>query len=69
VNLGLRRNRTCNYRQYVFGDQVYDGIDKSPQLPIKFDLGNLIAKRTFVFARAGYGQSRILIKTADYPVI
>jgi len=43
-----------------FGDQVYDGIDKSPQLPIKFDLGNLIAKRTFVFARAGYGKSNLI---------
>ena len=43
-----------------FGDQVYDGVDKSPALPVKFDLNHLIARRTYVFSRAGYGKSNLI---------
>src|SRR3989338_728721 len=43
-----------------FGDQVYDGVDKSPALHVKFDLNHLIARRTYVFSRAGYGKSNLI---------
>jgi hypothetical protein len=31
-----------------------------PHLPVKFDVGNLVSKRTVVFARAGYGKSNLI---------
>ncbi len=43
------------------GDAVYDGENAQPKLPIRFDIKHLISRRTYVFARAGYGKS-ILIK-------
>ena len=46
---------------YTLGEQVYNGENSLDELPIQFDIDKLIAKRSFVFARAGYGKS-ILIK-------
>lgn len=46
---------------YTLGEQVYDGTHGLDELPIQFDIEKLVAKRSFVFARAGYGKS-ILIK-------
>jgi len=46
---------------YTLGEQVYDGKHGLDELPIQFDIEKLVAKRSFVFARAGYGKS-ILIK-------
>lgn len=43
-----------------FGDIVYDGLMQSPQMPIKFDIAQLVGKRTYVFARAGYGKSNLI---------
>jgi hypothetical protein len=43
-----------------FGDIVYDGVQSSPALPVKFALSHLIARRTYVFARAGYGKSNLM---------
>ena len=39
---------------YALGDIVFN------DLPVKFDLKHLIAKRSFVFARAGYGKSNLV---------
>ena len=36
-------------------------INTPEELPIQFDIDKLVAKRSFVFARAGYGKS-VLIK-------
>ncbi|GAB4308486.1 MAG: hypothetical protein Kow0069_06820 [Promethearchaeota archaeon] len=30
------------------------------EVPVTFDLGNLVGKRTFIFARAGYGKSNLV---------
>lgn len=46
---------------YALGEQVFNGENSLDTLPIQFDIDKLIAKRSFVFARAGYGKS-ILIK-------
>lgn len=46
---------------YALGEQVFNGENSLDELPIQFDIDKLIAKRSFVFARAGYGKS-ILIK-------
>jgi len=46
---------------YALGETVYNGENSLDELPIQFDIDKLIAKRSFVFARAGYGKS-ILIK-------
>lgn len=43
------------------GDRVFDGENALPKLPIRFDIKHLISRRSYVFARAGYGKS-ILIK-------
>ncbi|ABB16033.1 ATP-binding protein [Carboxydothermus hydrogenoformans] len=55
---------------YVLGEFVYCGSKEEPdnpifrsldpKLPISFDIKNLIARRTLVFARAGYGKSNLM---------
>jgi hypothetical protein len=46
---------------YTVGEQVHEGKHGLDDLPIQFDIEKLVAKRSFVFARAGYGKS-ILVK-------
>ena len=46
---------------YSIGEQVFNGENSLDELPIQFDIDKLVSKRSFVFARAGYGKS-ILIK-------
>lgn len=41
-----------------FGDSVFRAID--PKLPVMFDINNLVARRSVVFARAGYGKSNLI---------
>ena len=53
---------------FVLGEFVYDGkkdasdedVHLSPALPVTFNIDNLVAKRTAVFARAGYGKSNLM---------
>ncbi len=55
---------------YVLGEFVFDGGRNgtsdpifrvmSPELPITFDVNGLVARRTVVFARAGYGKSNLI---------
>ena len=59
---------------YNLGEYIYNGGDgefydgragaffhhKKPELPVTFDVNNLIARRTAVFARAGYGKSNLI---------
>ena len=42
------------------GDDQYEFIHLSPNLPVTFDIHNLVGKRTAVFARAGYGKSNLM---------
>jgi len=46
---------------YSIGEQVFNGENSLVELPIQFDIDKLVSKRSYVFARAGYGKS-ILIK-------
>jgi hypothetical protein len=39
---------------YALGDQVFSNIE------VKFSFGRLLSRRTFVFARAGYGKSNLI---------
>jgi uncharacterized protein len=55
---------------YVLGEFVYCGAKKlqenvmfrsvDPHLPVTFDVRNLVARRSVVFARAGYGKSNLM---------
>lgn len=55
---------------YVLGEFVYsgNGVDHgdpvlramTPQLPVMFDIHNLVSRRSVVFARAGYGKSNLI---------
>lgn len=58
-DIDLSKPATIGY--YTLGEQVNDGKSNPDELPIQFDIEKLVAKRTFVFARAGYGKS-VLIK-------
>ncbi|MBI2907471.1 MAG: DUF87 domain-containing protein [Chloroflexi bacterium] len=54
---------------YSLGELIYSGgeevgedflLPQPDRLEVKFDVGSLIAKRSFVFARAGYGKSNLM---------
>lgn len=54
---------------FALGEFIYDGKKSppedeffrlSPELPVTFDINNLVARRTAVFARAGYGKSNLM---------
>ena len=58
-----------NLGDYVLGEFVYSGAtgDPSemfkhlnPQLSVKFNINNLVSKRSVIFARAGYGKSNLI---------
>jgi hypothetical protein len=55
--------------EYVLGEFVYSGGGNAsddifrhiePKLNVKFNINNLVSKRTVVFARAGYGKSNLI---------
>lgn len=53
---------------FALGEFIYSGNNESggkfvhlkPRLPVFFNIRNLVAKRTAVFARAGYGKSNLI---------
>ena len=54
---------------YVLGEFVYSGDSNNstemfrhiaPRLVVKFNINNLVSKRSVVFARAGYGKSNLI---------
>ncbi len=54
---------------YVLGEFVYSGKSSepeslfrhiTPELKVKFNINNLVSKRSVVFARAGYGKSNLI---------
>lgn len=60
---------TTDLGDYVLGEFIYSGkTDEpenmfqhlAPQLNVKFNISNLVSKRSVVFARAGYGKSNLI---------
>lgn len=53
---------------FALGEFIYSGDKekndefehRQPQLPVTFDVNNLVSRRTAVFARAGYGKSNLI---------
>ena len=68
-NLGAQTDTAQVIGHFSLGELIYNGgipagerfLLSQPQLlPIKFDVRSLISRRSFVFARAGYGKSNML---------
>lgn len=66
--LGARQGRDVVIGHYTLGEYVFNGnsdpgetflVPCNPALEVHFDIDSLISKRTFVFARAGYGKSNL----------
>jgi len=62
-------NGNTDLGDYVLGEFIYSGKTSepasvfrhlSPKLEVKFDINNLVSKRSVVFARAGYGKSNLI---------
>jgi len=45
---------------FALGREVYDGSGGRPAIPVSFQIHNLVGRRTYVFARAGYGKSNLI---------
>ena len=68
-NLGAQTKTAQTIGHFSLGEIIYNGGEPAgedfllpqPQtLPINFDVKSLISRRSFVFARAGYGKSNML---------
>ena len=68
-NLGSRSDNPQEIGHSSLGEMIYNGdqptgedflLPQSSSFPINFDVKSLIARRSFVFARAGYGKSNLL---------
>lgn len=58
--LGIESDReTPVLGSLAFGNIVYDGKGQ-PDHPVPFDLHRLVARRTYVFAHAGYGKTNLV---------
>lgn len=49
----------CPLGYLANGDTVFNGRGQ-PSYPVSFDIRNLVGRRTYVFARAGYGKSNLI---------
>lgn len=68
-NLGAQTESAQTIGHFSLGEIIYNGgapagedflLPQSQTLPVKFDVKSLISRRSFVFARAGYGKSNML---------
>ena len=68
-NLGAQTDMAQPIGFFNLGEIIYNGgkpagadflLSQSQELPVKFDVKSLISRRSFVFARAGYGKSNLL---------
>lgn len=68
-NLGAQTDTARTIGYFSLGELIYNGgkpagerflLPQPQSLPVKFDINSLISKRSFVFARAGYGKSNML---------
>jgi Helicase HerA, central domain len=58
--LGIGERHSVPIGHYVIGETVFDGGNGGKEIPVMFDLHRLVARRTYVFARAGYGKSNLI---------
>lgn len=64
----VKRDERTDLGDFALGEFIYSGEKKNdvndvhlePQLSVDFNIRNLIARRTAVFARAGYGKSNLM---------
>lgn len=69
-SLGARNaQRDTPIGYYALGEVIYNGnqdagedyfVTMPEKIPVHFDVNNLVGKRSFVFARAGYGKSNLM---------
>ena len=68
-NLGAQADTAQSIGHFSLGEIIYNGgeaagedflLPQTQKLPVKFDVTSLISRRSFVFARAGYGKSNML---------
>lgn len=59
-SLGKGEGHSVPIGHYSIGETVYEGSDDRLELPVMFDLDHLVARRTYVFARAGYGKTNLI---------
>lgn len=68
-NLGAQADTAQTIGYFSLGEIIYNGgepageeflLPQVEKLPVKFDIRSLISRRSFVFARAGYGKSNML---------
>jgi len=68
-NLGAQAETAQIIGHFSLGELIYNGgkpagenflLPQPQSLPVKFDVKSLISRRSFVFARAGYGKSNML---------
>ena len=68
-NLGAQTSTAQTIGYFSLGEMIYNGgepagedflISQPQSLPVNFDVKSLISRRSFVFARAGYGKSNML---------
>lgn len=68
-NLGAQTDTPQTIGYFSLGEIIYNGgeptgenflLPQSQAFPVNFDVKSLISRRSFVFARAGYGKSNLL---------
>ncbi len=68
-NLGAQTDTAQTIGHFSLGEIIYNGgapagedflLPQPQTLPVNFDVKSLISRRSFVFARAGYGKSNML---------
>ena len=59
-SVGLQGDNTTTIGHYCLGEDVFDGSKGKPNIEVRFDVNKLRAKRTFIFARTGYGKSNLV---------
>ena len=68
-NLGAQTETAQTIGHFSLGEIIYNGgqyagedffLPQSQTFPVNFDVKSLISRRSFVFARAGYGKSNML---------
>lgn len=59
-SVGLEGANSTTIGHYCLGEDVFDGSKEKPNIEVRFDVDKLRAKRSFIFARTGYGKSNLV---------
>ena len=68
-NLGAQADTAQIIGHFSLGEMIYNGgepagedflLPQAQSFPVRFDVNSLVSRRSFVFARAGYGKSNML---------